>query len=272
MARFGKRVSRETPNRKKRTSEISPLTASRGRLKSVMVIPRGSTAWTPRAPARGVSLLSRGDNLERVATFIDGFNLYHAIHDIGAPHLKWLNLWVLSDAFVYRRTQKLEGVYYFSAYATWLPDAYKRHRAYVRALEAASVTVILGKFKEKDRKCLKCGHQWKAHEEKETDVSIAVSMLSPDIIDNYDRGILISQDSDLAPVVRVVEEQLHKPIKVVTPPNRRHSAELTKAASEKAKIKIGHLVRCLFNEVVYDADGNLVVRRPVEYRPANSSS
>ena len=70
--------------------------------------------------------------MERVAAFIDGFNLYHAILNLRAPHLKWLDLWALSDAFVLRRTQLLTDVYYFSAYATWLPGAYRRHRTYVR--------------------------------------------------------------------------------------------------------------------------------------------
>ena len=210
--------------------------------------------------------------MERVVAFIDGFNLYHAIVDLKAPHLKWLDLWALSDAFVLRRTQRLEGVHYFSAHATWLPDAYKRRRTYVKALRATGVTVVLGKFKEKDRKCLKCGHRWKGHEEKETDVNIAVAMLSRGIASEYDRALLISQDSDLAPAVRIVERQFSRPVKVITPPNRRHSAELTEASSEKAKIKIGHLVKCQLDNIVYDAGGNLVARRPVEYEQANARS
>ena len=203
--------------------------------------------------------------MERVVTFIDGFNLYHVIVNLKTPHLKWLDLWALSDAFVFRRSQRFEDVYYFSAYATWMPDAYKRHRTYMKALRATGVTVVLGKFKEKDRKCPECGHRWKGHEEKETDVNIAVAMLSRGIESEYDRALLISQDSDLAPAVRIVERQFSKPVKVITPPNRRHSAELTDASSEKAKIKIGHLVRCQLDDIVYDAGGNLVARRPVEY-------
>ena len=36
----------------------------------------------------------------RVITFIDGFNLYHAIKHLKAPHLKWLNLKTLSNIFI----------------------------------------------------------------------------------------------------------------------------------------------------------------------------
>ena len=210
--------------------------------------------------------------MERVAAFIDGFNLYHAILNLRAPHLKWLDLWALSGAFVLRRTQLLTDVYYFSAYATWLPGAYKRHRTYVRALQAAGVTVILGKFKENDRWCVKCRHQWSGHEEKETDVNIAVEMLSRGINDEYDRALLISQDSDLTPAVRVVERQLLKPVKVITPPNRRHSTELTCASSEKAKIKIEHLVKHQLDDTVLDADSRVIAQRPDDYQKINSRS
>lgn len=89
--------------------------------------------------------------MERIAAFIDGFNVYHAIHDLQAPHLKWVDLGKLAGTFLRRRSQRLQDVYYFSAYATWLPGPYKRHRAYVAALRAARVNVVLGAFKEKAR-------------------------------------------------------------------------------------------------------------------------
>jgi hypothetical protein len=47
--------------------------------------------WPPRIPYLwfffGVKVLP-----ERVICFVDGFNLYHALHSIGKPHLKWLDL------------------------------------------------------------------------------------------------------------------------------------------------------------------------------------
>lgn len=52
--------------------------------------------------------------MERVAAFIDGFNLYHAIVELQKPHLKWVNLWTLTETFIKRRSQRLDKVYYFS--------------------------------------------------------------------------------------------------------------------------------------------------------------
>ena len=70
----------------------------------------------------------------RVAAFIDGFNLYHAVDDLGKQHHKWLDLRKVILCFLDPSRHALQGVYYFSAHATWLPDAHKRHEAYVTIL------------------------------------------------------------------------------------------------------------------------------------------
>ena len=118
------------------------------------------------------------NQVDRVVVFIDGFNLYHSIHDLQHKHLKWVNLWKLSECFVKKNSQNLIGVYYFSAYAGWVPDKARRHRAYVKALSSAGVTPVMASFKEWNGKCRECGHMWKVHKEKETDVNIAVAMLN----------------------------------------------------------------------------------------------
>ena len=64
-------------------------------------------------------------------TYIDGFNLYHSIDELDRPELKWLNLWSLAESLI-RKNEELVEVNYFSAYATWLPDAYRRHRQYTK--------------------------------------------------------------------------------------------------------------------------------------------
>ena len=40
-------------------------------------------------------------DVERVACFIDGFNLYHAIARLGRPHVKWLDLRRLMQRYVH---------------------------------------------------------------------------------------------------------------------------------------------------------------------------
>ncbi len=205
-------------------------------------------------------------NQQRVICFIDGFNLYHAINRLKLPHLKWLNLWSLSSVFIRPKSQKLVDVIYFSAYADWLPQSKKRHHQYVKALVSSKVSTVLGKFKQKDRKCPKCKHMWCGHEEKETDVNIALAMLDLAYKDKFDHAFLISNDSDLAPAIHMVRKNFpQKLITTIVPPHYTHSNELIKASSEKAKITVNHLERCLFPQVIYDAGGNIVVSCPVEY-------
>lgn len=58
--------------------------------------------------------------LIRVACFIDGFNIYHAINDLRRNELKWVDLRKLMACFTDPKVHALGPVYYFSAYATWL--------------------------------------------------------------------------------------------------------------------------------------------------------
>jgi len=209
--------------------------------------------------------------MDRVVSFIDGFNLYHSIRNLGRPHLKWVDLWALSEVFIRPKSEALVDAFYFSAYATWLPSAYRRHREYVAAQIAVGVTPVMGHFKERDRICRQCGSRWVAHEEKETDVNIAVSLTRLAHKDAFDRALLITRDSDLAPALRAFKADFPaKSLTVVAPPSRSgHSSELIAAASSnKATIKERHLQRCLLPQVVTDAGGNVAARRPKEYEPA----
>lgn len=205
--------------------------------------------------------------MTRVVCLVDGFNLYHSLDALRKPWLKWLDLWALSQRLSRPRTERLEAVYYFSAFAYWLSEPQRRHRAYVRALEAHRVTPVLGHFKEKSRSCRKCGARWKAHEEKETDVNIAIALLRLAQKDEFDRCLLITRDSDLAPAIRAVREDFPaKAVTVVAPPHRGHSSELLDAAhNNKAKVTLRQLEDCQLPDTVIDASGNVVARRPTEY-------
>jgi len=118
----------------------------------------------------------------RVCFYIDGFNLYHKIAELpdkSAPDksLRWLNLYALAEKLRFRPDEQIEKVYYFSAYADWLPASKQRHKAYVRALEYSGVEVILGKFKLKAPRCNKCHKIYQTHEEKESDVNLALQVV-----------------------------------------------------------------------------------------------
>ncbi len=141
--------------------------------------------------------------MTKVISYIDGLNLYHAIDDLNRPHLKWVDLWALSQSLL-RPGQELVAVNYFSAYATWMPGRYKRHRTYVAALKTKGVSIHLAKFKIREQKCNTCGATWKSREEKETDVSIAAHLVADALCDRFDLAFLITADSDLKPAIAAV--------------------------------------------------------------------
>lgn len=99
----------------------------------------------------------------RVAVYVDGFNLYHALDDLRQNHLKWLDLWALSEAMC-REGERVITVKYFSAYATWREKSYRRHQRYVKALQARGVIFVEGQFKAKPERCRSCKVRYIRHE------------------------------------------------------------------------------------------------------------
>lgn len=208
---------------------------------------------------------------KRVIAFIDGFNLYHAINDLGRHDLKWVDLRKLCGNYAPDPQLKLTQVYYFSAFATWRTGAFNRHRRYVRALQTAGVTPVMGNFKAKDRRCRACGSEWVDHEEKETDVNIALYLLMGAFRNDYDRALLISGDSDLVPPVQIIRKEFpQKEIRIIAPAGRGYSMDLYNAAGGKKycrQMKLIHLERSLLPKVVRDLEGRAVTARPHKYDP-----
>lgn len=199
----------------------------------------------------------------RVIAYVDRFNVYHSIADLGDPSLKWLNLWSLSDSFV-RKDEELVAVKYFSAFATWLPGPFARHRAYVRALQCVKVQTIMGRFKDKPRQCARCHVRWISHEEKETDVNVAIHLVKDVLTNQFDRAIIVSADSDLVPAVMMAKAHNRaKSIDVIAPPKRFGHARDLKPILE---ITAGRIRKNLLPAIVHCTDGTNVAR-PKEYDP-----
>lgn len=210
----------------------------------------------------------------RVAAYVDGFNLYHAIDALcrisrgTKDHLKWLDLYALIGKFIDPNVHQIEAINYFSAYMTWNTSREARHREYVKALTNAGVHIVLGRFKEKDAYCKTCKSTYMAREEKESDVNIATHLISDAYEDKFDQAILLSNDSDLLGPMKLIRAKFpKKKIKIIAPPARMHSKELWALATHRAKIDEMHLEKSLFPETKINGDGTVVFKRPIEYNP-----
>ncbi len=189
---------------------------------------------------------------DRVISFVDGFNLYHAIARLKQPHLNWIDLKKLSQFFVKSQSEELIQILYFSALSIHTSEKNQaQQKVYIAAQKHRGIKVILGQFKKKNRYCSLCLSHSTIHEEKETDVNIALTLFELAYQDAYDRAFLISNDSDQAPAIKKVLKHFpHKKITIVAPPLSRQCNELIQVASDKTKITIHHLERCLLPEVI----------------------
>jgi uncharacterized LabA/DUF88 family protein len=162
---------------------------------------------------------------ERVAAYVDGFNLYYGIRREGRRHL-WLDLEKLAQSLLKPR-QQLVAVRYFTARVRNDPPAEHRQQVYLNALTAhcGLVEIRQGRFQEKSRVCRSCRWSWTDYEEKESDVSLAVSLVEDAVIGLYDTALLVSADSDMCPAIHSVR-RLQPSARVVAalPPNRNSAA------------------------------------------------
>src|SRR3990167_2531421 len=160
-------------------------------------------------------------NRQRVISFIDGLNLYHAICNLNRPELHWVDLGALSKVFLKNHSEELIKVYYFSAFADHISELkQKSQKTYLQALDLKAVRPILGQFKQKNHKCSNCSHKWLGHEEKETDVNIAIHLLDLAYQNAFDKALVVSNDSDLAPAIKMVRNRFPaKHIITVAPPH-----------------------------------------------------
>jgi uncharacterized LabA/DUF88 family protein len=170
------------------------------------------------------------------AFLIDGFNFYYSIKSI-SNNLKWFDYSKFCKHYLLKN-QSVYGIYYFTAIAKWLPETAKRHMLFIEAQKKHGIKVILGEFKEKTRYCSHCRECYQDHEEKRTDVNIALYAYRLASLNEVDQIIIISGDSDLIPVIELIKKDFkEKKVGFILPPNRA-SKIIREKADFTRKVKI----------------------------------
>ncbi len=120
-------------------------------------------------------------------------------------------------------------IYFFTAIAKHRNiDSQNRHKTYINALKKSGVKLVLGEFKEKYiAPCIDCKQKLPSekilkHEEKHTDVNIAITLLEKAMTNNFDRAYLLSGDSDYVPVVKRVKELYPQKEIIICPPPQKN--------------------------------------------------
>ena len=214
--------------------------------------------------------------MKRVAFLIDGFNLYHSIidaHDFLGLRVKWLDISSFCRAYIplFGKEASLSEIHYFSAYAFHKNDAgvIKRHETYIQCLKSAGIYTHLGRFKARSTQCpltgqmqalnsgISCpinGH-FLRHDEKETDVAIAVKLCELVLKNKAEIVVLVTGDTDLAPAFRLCNEYSPQTTILFAFPYRRFNNELKELAPKSFLISTDAYKRHQFPNPVIMGDG-----------------
>lgn len=203
--------------------------------------------------------------VQRVRAYIDGFNLFHGTRDRFGLIFHWIDPQALVRSLL-RRGQRLDRVMYFTARNRQQHSGRHRQDIHLQAIVAHCqlVTIMLGRFQEKSIACPQCRARWVTYEEKETDVSIAVSLVEDAAEDRYDVALIISADSDMVPAIHAARRlRPEKKIIVVFPP-KRHSDDLVRVADHVLRIDRTMLSRSQLPAKVIASSG-VKLYRPVRW-------
>jgi uncharacterized LabA/DUF88 family protein len=201
---------------------------------------------------------------EKVVAYIDGFNLYFGMRDVGLDQCRWLNVKELVSSLL-KPNQELVAVKYFTSRVSNNPDKQKRQSTYIDALESTGCEIFYGNYQDGSEECKRCGHIWRTAKEKMTDVNIATAIIVDAYKNEYDMAMLISGDSDLTPPINAVHSLFaHKRVLIAFPPKRHNSSM---ALVSKGSMIIGRkkLADAQFDEEVISKTG-YKLKRPSEWK------
>ncbi len=178
----------------------------------------------------------------RTCFYIDGFNLYYG--SLKNSSYKWLDVKALSQNILSSENDIVKIKLFTARVKPTKTDqtAHLRQNAYLRALKATipELEIIFGHFLQHPVHMPLANDRGKViytndkpefvrvckREEKGSDVNLAVHLLNDAWSNEYDCGVVISNDSDLAEAMRLVKEQDGKVIGVISPYSKV-SKELT---------------------------------------------
>ena len=178
----------------------------------------------------------------RANFYIDGFNLYY-LRLKAQPHHKWLNYKALADRIVPAGTTVHKVKYYTAPVSGKLDlDAPKRQQALFSALRTVpEIETFHGRFLFSQRyaglvhppRAKPDSYVWnlpppdvvlvQKAEEKGSDVNLGVHLVRDAFVDLFDVAYVITDDTDLVEPIRIVSQEVGKPVCVVAPcrPHRR---------------------------------------------------
>ena len=175
------------------------------------------------SPRKGASHCTEEDFWSlRTTLYIDGFNLYYGAAK--NTRLKWVNVVALAEAVL--PGLQINKTRYFTALVKSTPSdpqQAQRQQTYIRALETLpNLSVHYGHYQYTRVTAKHCHpppdtvHVFKT-EEKGSDVNLATYMMADAFRDECDQLVVITNDSDLAEPIRIINYELRRRVIVLNP-------------------------------------------------------
>lgn len=196
---------------------------------------------------------------QRGGVYIDGFNLYHPVHEFGEPFLKWANLWRLSEIICERFGSTLVKVVFCTAVPRDDHGKRDRHNSFNNAQRAMGVEVLNGHHVIDD-----AGKR----NEKCSDINLALSVILDAQDDVIDHAYILSADSDQGATAKTFKARFpHKKLYGVAPPTKDVPDKVRDHADDSFVLTKLHIETCVMPAFVPGKTG--LIRMPAEYaRPA----
>jgi hypothetical protein len=127
---------------------------------------------------------------------------------------------------------------------------------------------VKGHYVHEDVDCSHCRKGWKRPTEKETDINVALSLITDAQDGVFDKAYLVTADSDQAATARVFRDRFpDKQLVTVAPPGRNFSVDIARYTNgNRLAITKDHLGWCVLPAIVMRGT-NPAGRRPREYDP-----
>lgn len=205
--------------------------------------------------------------MARTSLYIDGFNLYYRALK-GTP-FKWLDLKKMAQQILAAHNQ-ITCIKYFTARVSGQRNASspRDQEAYLDALSTLpEVQIVYGHFLAKTIRRplvnpvpgLPRIVEVHTSEEKGSDVNLAVHLLHDAWSARFDVAVVVSNDSDLEAPIRIVKDELQKPVGLLCPHDGYPAAQLKAAATFVRHIRDTHLRASQFPPTIAH-DGRTIVK------------
>lgn len=188
----------------------------------------------------------------RTNVYVDAFNVYYGCTK-NTP-FRWLNLARLCELML--TNNEINRIKVFTGLVKPRPHDPQqpiRQQAYLRALRTIpNLTIIEGSFLTHTRSFPRAKPRPDGSleyvsvlytEEKGSDVNLASHLLYDAFVDDYEMGVIISNDSDLAEPVRMVKVLLKKKIGILNPQINRAEYRKSDGNIDYRKVKFSYELR-----------------------------